>query len=343
MTTADALPFHLAGAFAPVPEERTDDDLEVVGELPRELTGALVRVGPNPRSGRTPSWFAGEGMLHAVRLEGGRARGYRSRWIRGAYAPNTNVVRHAGRILALVETRLPVEVTPELETIGPFDFGGAVERSMTAHPKLCPRTGELLFFSYGTTQPHLTYYRADAAGRVVHRAEIDVAAATFMHDFAVTERHVVFYVLPVLVGDFRSPVPLRWADDFPARVGVLPRDGTSRDVRWFDVAPCTVSHTVNAFEDGSRVVFDAVRAPRLMTPHALSRFTFDLATGRAEERVLDPRFLDFPRVHPAVVGARHRLVYTTELGDFTADGGFARTALHQHDLASGASRVHPLD
>jgi carotenoid cleavage dioxygenase len=280
-------------------------------------------------------------MIHGVRLEGGRARWYRNRWIVGKYAPNTNVIRHGGRILALVETRQPVEITAELETTGPHDFGGALGSSMTAHPKICPRTGELLFFSYGPSRPHLTYYRADATGRVIHRTDIDVPAMTFMHDFAITERYAVFYVLPVLVNDFRSATPVRWEDGFPARFGVLPRDGGNEDVRWFDVAPCTISHTVNAFEDNGTIVLDAVRAPRLMKPNELYRFTFDLATGRAEEKVLDPRFLDFPRVHPAKVGSRHRYTYTIELCDFGSDGGFTRTVARQHDNVTGSVAAHP--
>jgi carotenoid cleavage dioxygenase-like enzyme len=336
----DRVPFHLTGPFAPVGEERTDQDLEVVGELPRDLCGTYVRNGPNPKSGRSPAWFAGEGMLHGVRLEDGRARWYRNRWISGACAPNTSLVRHAGRVLALVEAFHPVEVTATLETVGAYDFSGALAGPMTAHPKICPRTGELLFFSCRPSRPHLTYYRADAAGRVVHRAPIDVPAMTFMHDFAITERYAIFTLLPVLVGDWRSPVPLRWTDDFPARLGVLPRDGGNDEMRWFDVAPCTISHTVNAFEEGDTLVLDAVRAPRLMTPHTLHRFTLDLGTGRAAETTLDARFLDFPRVHPAVVGTRHRRVYTTELGDFTADGGFARTVAHQHDLETGTAVFH---
>ncbi|WP_434041666.1 MULTISPECIES: carotenoid oxygenase family protein [Sorangium] len=334
-----SMPFHLAGAFAPVREERTDLELDVIGEIPADLRGTYVRNGPNPRAGWSPAWFAAEGMLHGVRLEGGRARWYRNRWIGGAYA-NTSVVRHAGRLFALVEAHLPVEVTADLETVGPCDFGGALGNAMTAHPKICPRTGELLFFSQAPSRPHLTYYRADPAGRVVHRAAIDVPAMTFMHDFAITERHVVFYVLPVLLGDVRSPVPLRWDDSFPARIGVLPRDGSDRDMRWFDVAPCTIIHTVNAFEEGDTVVLDAVRAPRLMAPHALHRFTLDLGAGRAAEAVLDPRFLDFPRVHPAAVGARHRRAYTIELCDFGPDGGFSRTVARQHDLETGAAVVH---
>jgi carotenoid cleavage dioxygenase len=197
----------------------------VTGEIPRELAGWYVRNGPNPKSGRSPAWFAGEGMLHAIELEGGRARSHRNRWLTGSYSPNTGVVAHAGRLFALVEVRRPVEFTPELETVGVYDFGGALTRSMTAHPKLCPRTGELLFFGYEATPPFLTYYRADASGRVTHRAELETGAATFMHDFWITEHYTIFYVLPVLLGDFRSSVPLRWADDMPARIAVVPRSG----------------------------------------------------------------------------------------------------------------------
>lgn len=81
-------------------------------------------------------------------------------------------VEDGGRILALVETRLTVELSADLDTIGPYDFTGALERSMTAHPKTCPRTGELLFFSYGSSPPYLTYYRAEASGRVVSETAI---------------------------------------------------------------------------------------------------------------------------------------------------------------------------
>jgi carotenoid cleavage dioxygenase-like enzyme len=342
METSEAttLPFHLRAAFAPVSEERSDDELEVSGTLPRDLAGTYVRNGPNPRSGRSPAWFAGDGMLHAVKLEDGRARWHKSRWIAGPYAPNTHVIGYDGRLLALVESRRPVAVSLELATEGVYDFGGALARPMTAHPKRCPLTGELLFFSYGATPPFLTFYRADARGRLVHEAELAVGVPTFMHDFAITPRFAVFYVFPVQVGDFRSPVPLRWVEGMPARICVVPRDGSSADLRFFDVAPATISHAVNAFEDGETVVLDAVRAPRLMQPHSLYRYRLDLQSGLASEGELDPRFLDFPRVSPSVVGARQRYAYLTELLDFTPDGGFTRTRAHRFDFETRRAVTH---
>jgi carotenoid cleavage dioxygenase len=97
---------------------------------------------------------------------------------------------------------------------------------------------------------------------------------------------------------------------------------------------------VNAFEDGRTIVLDAVRAPRIMRPHALYRFRLDLTSGSASESELDPRFLDFPRVSPAAVGAHQRYAYTTELLDFTSDGGFTRTVAHKYDFETRSTVTH---
>ena len=78
-------------------------------------------------------------------------------------------MRHAGRILALVEVGFPYEITPELDTVGPCDFDGRLATAMTAHPKCDPATGELHFFGYGTRPPFLTYHRLDAAGQLTPR------------------------------------------------------------------------------------------------------------------------------------------------------------------------------
>ncbi|HEY2514266.1 MAG TPA: carotenoid oxygenase family protein [Polyangiaceae bacterium] len=332
-------PFHLTGAYAPLREEHTLLDLEVVGEIPPELCGTYLRNGPNPKSGVSPAWFAAEGMLHGVRLEGGRALWYRNRGMSGGALPNTNVVRHAGRILALVETRLPVEVGPELETVGTYDFGGEMKRPVSAHPKTCPTTGELVFLSNDREPPYLTIYRADARGRVVHATPISLSAPTYMHDVALTETSVIFWELPILVGDWRSPNPLRWLEGRPTRIGVLPRDGQERDLTWFEVPPCSISHTMNAFDDGDRIVVDVNRGPGIWTAHSLVRFVLDRRTGLAREEVLEPRFVDFPRVHPSVVGKRYRFGYALEVSDWES-GGFQKSVPRKYDLETGQCRVH---
>ena len=193
----------------PSTDELTEFDLPVEGAIPAELDGWYLRNGPNPRQA-TAHWFTGDGMIHGVRIEGGRAEWYRNRWVRTdsfdedfplynadgtrnlrASVANTHVVNHAGKTLALVESSLPYEITNDLETLGAYDFGGKLVDSMTAHPKICPTTGELHFFGYGNIfEPHVTYHRADANGELTINRPLDVPALTMMHDFALTAEHV---------------------------------------------------------------------------------------------------------------------------------------------------------
>jgi carotenoid cleavage dioxygenase len=369
MATAEApLPFHLRGNFAPVSREVTAVDLPVQGALPRALRGRYLRNGPNPRSGTSPHWFVGDGMVHGVELRDGRALWYRNRWVRTRKlledAPgvrpdgerdrtvgvaNTHVIAHAGRTLALVESSFPTELTRELDTVGCHDFDGRLTTAMTAHPKLCPRTGELHFFGYGYAPPFLTYHRADAAGRLVQSEVIPVPGPTMIHDFALTEGHVVFMDLPVvfdLALAQTGAFPYRWSDEYGARLGVMPRGGRAVDVRWHQVAPCYVFHPLNAFEADGALVLDVVRYPELWResasdapPATLHRWTVDLRGGGAvREQPLDDRAIEFPRCDERRVGLPNRYGYAvhTARGLDTATG----TALIKYDLRAGTSAVH---
>ncbi|XXT16654.1 carotenoid oxygenase family protein [Sorangium sp. So ce429] len=335
----ETLPFHLTGNFAPVLDEITAHDLEVTGTLPPELAGTYVRNGPNPRNGPTPTWFLGQGMLHGVRIEGGRARWYRNRAIDAPTTSNTNIVRHAGKMLALVETAPPVVVSGDLETVGAFDFAGGLTRGMTAHPKVCPFTGELLFFTYGLQAPFVTYYRASASGELVQSEPIQVGSPTYMHDFAITRRYAVFLDLPVLFNGWRTPVPIQWSDDYGARIGVLPRDGRGDQVHWFPIAPCNVVHTANAYEEGGTIVLDLMRSSTLSTPTRLYRYTLDLERGAVHETALDALHTEFPRIDDRRTGAAHRYVYALELRNMV-NGVPTDAALRKYDVATGRSTVH---
>ncbi|MBW8483884.1 carotenoid oxygenase family protein [Actinomadura parmotrematis] len=366
MSTETAGPW-LTGHHAPVPDEIDAHGLDVTGALPAELTGRYFRNGPNPRPGRPSGhWFTGPGMLHGLRLRDGRAEWYRNRWVRTAERPflrgdrtvdlaavpsNTHVIPHAGRILSLVEVGLPYAISPELETLGPCDFGGRLTTAMTAHPKRDPVTGELLFFGCGFTAPFLTYHRLSAAGELVESRAIDVPGPTMTHDFAITEHHVVWLDLPVVfdldLALAGRGMPYRWDDGHGARIGVMPRAGGP--VRWFDVDPCYVFHTGNAYEDAAgRVVVDGARygpadfagqwariggaAGDAATAAAstgtarLHRWTLDPATGRAAEEPLDDRGVEFPTHNDDRTGRPHRYLYTV-----------TGSAVVKYDLAAGTS------
>ncbi|MGW1839200.1 carotenoid oxygenase family protein [Streptomyces sp. BBFR2] len=359
MTTQPAP--HLAGNFAPVPDELTVHDLPVTGTVPPELTGWYLRNGPNPHAAASAHWFLGDGMVHGVRLEAGRATAYRNRWVRTttftdgarlvddrgnfdrtAGLANTHVVRHAGRTLALVESSFPYVLDDrpghELETLGPYDFGGRLGTAMTAHPKTCPTTGELHFFGYGGLRPpYLTYHRADAAGELTVSRPIDVPGHTMMHDFHLTDAHVVFMDLPVVFDHTHPGMPYRWDPEYGARLHVLRRDDPFGPVRSLPIDPCYVFHALNAHDDGvDRIVLYVSRYASFggETPAHLWRWTLDLTSGTVREEQLDDQDSEFPRIDDRLAGRPARFGHTT-----VAEGpgsGPVPGALLRYDLRSGA-------
>ena len=127
-------------------------------------------------------------------------------------------------------------------------------------------------------------------------------------------------------------MPYRWNPDYPARVGVMPREGGNQDVRWFDIEPCYVYHPLNAYSemrDGTEVlVLDVVRYSRMFdrdrrgpgdTLPTLDRWTINLATGAVTTERRDDRSQEFPRINETLLGARHRFGYTVGI-----EGGFRR-------------------
>lgn len=112
--TYDASNPFLSGNYAPWREEGDEYDLEVDGDIPRELNGSLYRIGPNPHyppRGRY-HWFDGDGMVHCFTIRGGRVS-YRNRYVKTA---GLTAEMRAGRALFGGLAEVPKEVEPE----GPF-------------------------------------------------------------------------------------------------------------------------------------------------------------------------------------------------------------------------------
>jgi carotenoid cleavage dioxygenase-like enzyme len=347
----------------PVSAEIEAFDLAVTGALPPELTGDYIRNGPNPAAGaKSGHLFLGDGMLHGVRLENGRARAYRNRWVQTRalteHAPyvrkngtldltvavaNTSVVAHGGQLLALVESSFPTAVTRELGTVGTYDFGGALKTPFTAHPKVCPRTGEMHAFGMSILPGALTYHRIDAGGTLVESRPIPVKGVTMMHDFALTDRHAVFMDLPItfdMVRALRGAMPYKWNPKYGARLGVLSRTDATTPVQWIPIEPCYVFHVANAYDDGETIVMDVVHYrdlwrddPHAFAPTTLRRWTIDPVAGTVRETILDERRVEFPRCDERRTANAYRYVYGVSVGA-TGDG---TRELRKYDLATGAS------
>ena len=374
----------LEGAFAPVKEETTAFDLPVTGRLPAGLTGRYLRNGPNQLGLDDPNyhWFLGPGMVHGVRLRDGRAEWYRNRWVRSRqqaeslgekwppgpvhsdmdFAANTHIIAHAGRYLATVESGpLPYELSGELDTLGPCDFSGTLPGGFAAHTKPDRRTGELHAIAYFWAWDHVQHVIIGPDGKTTSATDIPVPGGPMMHDFALTEKYLVLFDLPVTFSmDAVSAglqIPYTWNPDHQARVGLLPRDDTSASVRWFEVDPCWVFHTLNAYDDGGRVVADLVRYEGSYDvsvlagkgPVTLDRWIIDPAAGKVTSQRLDDRSQEFPRVDDRVISRPYRYGYSAFVGEterafFQPSGDFAdeafSNALFKHDLAHGTVETH---
>ena len=372
---ADIAGYGANGVFVPLDDEREATDLPVRGVIPPELDGLYLRNSFNSHPSRRtpqPHVFLEDGMVHGVRIAQGRALWYRNRWVstdglaqvanrappggpadrRWSFgnAANISVVAHAGRLLALGETGLPYELNEQLETVGRCDFGGGLARSMTAHPKRDPATGALHGFGYWPRRPYVTYFRADPDGRIARAEPVDVAGATVMHDFAVSERFAVFIDQPLLFERPPRPgggLPFRWAPEYGSRLGLLDLHREGVPVRWFAIDTCFISHVLNAFDDGAQVVLRAVVShPYYLTgmprPHAASlsmhEWRIDTLTARVSSTCIADSPGEFPRFDDRLTGRAHRYGYSTEI--VLRHGWLACGGLFKYDFANGAVEHH---
>ncbi len=289
--SSEKSPF-LQGNFAPWREENNFDALEVIGTIPDDLNGVLLRNGPNPQydpAGRY-HWFEGDGMLHAIRISNGNAS-YDNRWIRterfeaerkagrglfnanlsGENDPrmegvsdstaNTNIVRYNRMLLALNEGASPVSIQlSNLATLGDFTYNGKITRRLSAHPRYDYRRKELMTYSYIDDDGQLMYYRLDRMSKVINQQAIDWPYMAMMHDFINTENYVIFPVFPCTMSFERmmqGQSIFMWEGDQLPTVFIV-TDKSGKEVTRFETDPCHVYHFANAYEQGDEIIVDAM-------------------------------------------------------------------------------------
>lgn len=377
----------LNGPFTPWHEETEAFDLEVVGEIPSDLDGALFRTGSNakfkPRNVDRYHWFEGDGMVYAVYLRDGKAA-YRNKWVmtdalkveidagEAIYSgfvnggtipalpdgappmknlPNTNVGVLADRLLVFFEGGLPHQMNPEtLETYGTYDFRGDVPATCTAHYKIDPATGNILFYSY--MGQNVTWYEADIHGKVLDQHHFTVKAPSMFHDFAVSENYAIFFVTPALflVENVMVGQPgLVWdpaATDHGVEIVTMHR--TTHEVRTYRIDDTFFpTHFFNAYEKNGKIHIEAPmikerfgtpieRVERPVDSHEWFlgatpwQWTIDLATGTVAHGATSHIAGEFPAINPTKVGREHRFGYyvtTRGLQADTMSDGLAKTDL----------------
>ena len=364
---------YLEGNFAPVADEVTAVDLPVIGELPIDLEGRYLRNGPNPIGPVDPDthhWFMGDGMVHGVRLRGGRAEWYRNRYVGSArhsaakgvpdiggtnwnnspIGPNTNVGGFAGTTWAMVEAGgCPVELDYHLETVGRNDFFGTLPGAFTAHPKVDPDTGEMhaMVYAWPDFIDHVQYVVVGVDGRVRRVVDLPVPGMVMVHDMSLTQRYAVLYDMPVTVDfdlAFAGRFPFRWNPEYGSRLGFLPREGDASSMKWVEVPICYSFHPLNAFDqsDGSVVidlcVYDRMFDTDILGPFGdnysrLERWVLHPDRGTCSVTVIDGTPNEFPRHRGSLTGKPYRYGYCASPSDGVTWPTF------KHDLHTGTREV----
>jgi carotenoid cleavage dioxygenase-like enzyme len=353
-TSSDA---HLSGNFAPIGQEIEASDLPVIaGRIPQDLRGAYMRNGPNPLF--EPISFTypmdGDGMIHAVYFDNGRAR-YKNRFVRtrglaverraghavygglirpvpvdpaivgsdGEEGPFKNgafinVLRHGDHLLALSEASPAYEMTMELETIGEWQAGTGQPISLGAHNRRHPTTGALFALAYSAVDPVVSLHQIDKAGNLIRTFPLVLSAPAMIHDFVLTEHHIVLLVGPA-VFDARAAQEgqafLQWRPELGTRIAVLPLDGS--DVVWLDAPAFFVYHFANGFERGDQIIIDYVRHDSLNLGYGnrkdglptLCRLVLDLRSRRMADQRLAEYGVEFPRINDRLEALASRFVY----------------------------------
>jgi carotenoid cleavage dioxygenase len=352
---------HLGGNFAPIGTEVDAGDLEVVsGRIPEDLRGAYLRNGPNPRFQPVSYTYPleGDGMVHAVFFDNGRAR-YRNRFVRtasfevedkaghtvfgGLMNPTPadpsalpkdgspfkasafiGVLRHGDHLLALGEVEPAWELSMELDTLGPWTAGTGKELDIGAHNRVHPVTGDLFGLAYDVTSPVVHVHRIDRAGRLRASFDVALAAPSMIHDFVLTERHLVLLIGPAvfdMAAMAKGEPMLQWRPELGMRIAVMDLDGGS--VRWIEAEASFVFHFANGFERGSAIVVDYVRHQRLSIGYGpksgvsprLHRLVIDPLAGKVEGAALFDGAVEFPRIDDRRVARESRYIYVPTLTD----------------------------
>ncbi len=392
-----------SGAWKPQDTEYDAWDLEVDGEIPEGLDGVYLRNTENPLMPSIGRYhpFDGDGMLHAIAFSNGEAV-YRNRFVRtsgllaeqdagealwaGLAEPphrtvadygwgartmmkdssSTDVVVHRGKALSSFYQcgdlyRLdPVTLEPD----GVETWGGAFPAAgVSAHTKVDPRTGELLFFNYSTEAPFMHYGVVDRHGELVHYTPIPLPGPRLPHDMAFTENFAILNDFPLfwdpgaLEAGYYAP---RFHRDMASRFAVIPRRGGAEDIRWFEGDPTFVLHWINAHEDGDEIVLDGFfeddPAPdpepgdsledlmfRYLDMHRMKprahRWRFNLQTGTTTEERLSDTTMEFGMINPTRAGVANRYSFNA----LPCHGWFGFEGLIKHDLKTGSEETVRLE
>jgi carotenoid cleavage dioxygenase-like enzyme len=354
-------------------------DCEVWGQIPTDIHGTFYRMQCDfdyrPPKNEWMTGFNGDGHISRFRFHNGSVD-FKGRFVRtarlmaerekrkrlfGVYrnpytddpsvaninrsAANTHTYWHGGKLFVLKEDSLPYYVDPHtLETKGDWDFHGKyTAKTMSAHPKIDPVTGEMIAYGYeakGILTKDIAVYTINPAGKVTKEVWLESPYLGIIHDIAITQKHVI---IPVIARTsslerLKSGEPMwEWDGSLPTMVGVLPRDGEAKDVRWFKGPSRNTLHFLNATDRGNKVTMELPTSSGEHDPSQIRRWTFDLdsKSDAFQEDVVSttPGFL--PRMDDRYLSLDYRYAFISSRGINAADPKTPTQVVQRLDVHTG--------
>jgi all-trans-8'-apo-beta-carotenal 15,15'-oxygenase len=369
--------------------------LPMRGKLPAALRGVLYRNGParhDRGEQRYKHWFDGDGMVNAYRFTP-QGISHHAKFVLtdkflveekagrfllpafGTIFPNTarvadadsmnvaniSMLHHSDELLALWEGGSAYRVDADtLQTLGKktwrADLAGM---PFSAHPKVEP-DGTLWNFGTVGNQNLLVLYRISAQGELQKVDALPVSKLPMIHDFAITERHLVFLLPPFkidaeqLAAGESIASSYRWQPQQGMRVLTIDKNDWSKR-RIYETKSGFVFHIANAWEDAQGVIrlsymrsdddavfmrgFEVMQGLNTLSNRThISLMRIDPQSGKVSEEKM-PEEAEFPSVDHRYTGRRHRQLISLACQPSKASYGFDQ--VQRRDLVSGlVDRYH---
>ena len=336
-----------------------EDQLTIEGTIPEKLSGAFMRDGANvafqPNHYVYP--LDGDGMVHAVYFKDGHVE-YKNRWVETSHlkterqfgrtiygsvgkllevpqevidaggepnpirnTANTNVIYHGEKLFAMWEGGWPHLLNNDLSTVGLYDYDGALKPgdALTAHPKVCPDSGDLISCTQRWDSPNYWVQVFDAKGVHKQSMEVEFERKGIIHDLQITQNYVIIFYAPAfhsLERAMKGEDPFMWEPELGTKIIAIPRDGTSPQIV-FETEAFFSWHFCNGFERGGKIVLDYVWINSIpftqaqgtgveKQPRRMYRMTLDLATKQVTNDRFSEIFCEFSRIDERLMGKPYR-------------------------------------
>lgn len=236
------------------------------------------------------------------------------------------------------------------------------DAGVSAHTKVDEATGELMFFNYQTTYPYMHYGVVSPTGDLVHYTPVPLPGPRLPHDMTFTENYSILNDCPLFWKEDlieRGIYATQFHRDMPTRLGVIPRYGTEKDIKWFECDATYVLHWINAYEDGDEIVVDGYfqfdpspgvapdatleqRMFRFLDLFALQsrpyRWRLNMKTGTVKEGPLSDTITEFGMINALTAGKNYEWVYST----IPAVGWFGFEGIIKHNVVTGSEENYRL-